>query len=234
MRTVPWFARDRFLVADGGRILVSCYEYPLASVFSLFMGLCDTAGNLVFLQEGVGTSGWSRDWQHPLHRIPVHRGSDVALQAGTPGVAKRSDRPGSAGQELLLLPGPQRHSRRRCERLIAAGAIRRTRRLILAVQGQLPGEGAELLRLDSYTLREVLWAGDGSGALLTDGEGKLYWVPAGDGRASLLPVTGAECFAGAAETRAAHPGRAAAVSTPFPPSWRSPHPGLPEGPSLSP
>jgi len=53
------------------------------------------------------------------------------------------------------------------------------------------GQGAAIVRLDSYTLREALWAGNGSGVLLVKGDGGLVWVPSNEGAASLLPVNGA-------------------------------------------
>lgn len=178
---------------DGGRILVSCYEYPLASVFSLFMGLCDTAGNLVFLQEGVGTSGWSRDGSTLFIGYPSIGGATSLCRLEPPEWQSVLIGQEVPARNYYFYQAPSVTPDGSVNVFIAGGSDPMDSDGFFSLyRVNSRGEGAELLRLDSYTLREVLWAADGSGALLTDGEGKLYWVPAGDGRASLLPVTGAE------------------------------------------
>lgn len=178
---------------DGGMILLSCYEYPLASVFSLFMGLCDTAGNLVFLQEGVGTSGWSRDGSTLFIGYPSVGGMESLCRLHAPEWQCSMIGEEVPARTYFFYQAPHVSPDGYVSVFIAGGPDP------MASDGSFSlyrvnsrGEGAAILRLDSYTLREALWSPDGSGVLLTDGDGKLFWIPGGEGPASLLPVNGAE------------------------------------------
>jgi hypothetical protein len=177
---------------DGSRLLVVCYDYPVQSAYHLAMGLKEVSGGLTILAEGVGGSGWS-----PL---------DGSLYIGYPGTGGTGSlcriQPPEWNCSLIGQEVPARSYFFYAFPFVASdGGV-----LVFIAGGADPmssdgsftlyrlnpdGTGASLLRLDSHTLSEALWAPDGSGALLVRSDGNLVWIPAGDGPAVLLPVDGA-------------------------------------------
>jgi hypothetical protein len=177
---------------DGTLVLVTCYDYPLESVYSVSTALKEVGGSLTVLREGVGNSAWSTDGQSLFIGFPSVGGQSSFCRLDAPEwrctmigeeVPARSyyfyGYPGVAQDGSVYI-------------FIAGGPDPMTTDGVYSLyRVDSRGEGPVILRLDSYTLREALWAGNGSGVLLVDGGGALVWVPANEGAASLLPVSGA-------------------------------------------
>lgn len=177
---------------DGGLVLVTCYDYPLDSVHSVFTALKEVGGSLTVLREGVGNSAWSADGQSLFMGFPSVGGQPSFCRLDAPEwnctmigeeVPARSyyfyGHPGVAQDGSVYI-------------FIAGGPDPMTTDGVYSLyRVDSRGEGAIILRLESYTLREALWADNGSGVLLCRDDGALVWVPADEGAASLLPVSGA-------------------------------------------
>ncbi len=177
---------------DGGLILVTCYDYPMESVYSISTALKEVGGSLTVLREGFGNSAWSADGQSLFIGFPTVGGQPSFCRLDAP-----EWRCNMIGEEVPArsyffygYPGVAQDGS--VYVFIAGGADPMTTDGVYSLyRVNSRGEGAVILRLDSYTLREALWAGNGSGVLLVKGDGALVWVPANEGSASLLPINGA-------------------------------------------
>ena len=177
---------------DGAMLLITCYDYPLESVYGVSTALKELGGSLTVLTEGVGTPAWSADGQSLFIGFPAVGGQQSFWRIDAPDwistmigeeVPARSyffyGYPGVAQDGSIFV-------------FIAGGADPMTTDGVYSLyRVDSRGQGANIVRLDSYTLREALWTGNGSGVLLVNGDGGLVWVPANESAASLLPVNGA-------------------------------------------
>jgi hypothetical protein len=177
---------------DGGLLLVTCYDYPLESVYGLSTALKETGGSLTILLEGEGNSAWAADGQSLFIGFPTVGGqqSFCRLEAPDWSCTMMGEEVPARSYYFYGYPCVARDGS--VFVFIAGGADPMTTDGVHSLyRVDSRGQGAAIVRLDSYTLREALWAGNGSGVLLVKGDGGLVWVPSNEGAASLLPVNGA-------------------------------------------
>lgn len=177
---------------DGSLLLVTCYGYPAQSVYDLAMGLKKVSGSLSVLREGVGGSGWSPRGDFLYIGYPGIGGTGSLCRLQPPEWSCSLIGQEVPAQSYFFYAYPFVASDGGVLVFIAGGTDPMSSDGSFTLYRINPdGTGASLLRLDSHTLTEALWAADGSGALLVRGDGNLVWIPAGDGPAVLLPVEGA-------------------------------------------
>jgi len=180
---------------DGTLILVTCYDYPLESVYGVSTALKTIDGSLSVLLEGVGNPAWNSDGKSLFIGFPTVGGqqSFCRLEAPEWRCALIGEEVPARSYFFYGYPGVAEDGS--VYVFIAGGADPMTTDGIFSLyRVDSSGEGANIARLDSYTLREALWAGNASGVLLVRGDGGLVWVPANEGAASLLPVNGASAL----------------------------------------
>ncbi|MFO7627573.1 MAG: hypothetical protein R6V62_09965 [Candidatus Fermentibacteraceae bacterium] len=174
---------------DGGLILVTCYDYPLESVYGVSTALKELGGSLTVLLEGQGNSAWSTDGQSLFIGFPTVGGQQSFCRLEAPDWNCTMIGEEVPARSYFFYGYPCVAQDGGVYVFIAGGADPMTTDGIYSLyRVDSRGEGPNIVRLDSYTLREALWAGNGSGVLLVKGDGGLVWVPANEGAASLLPV----------------------------------------------
>lgn len=177
---------------DGGLVLVTCYDYPLESVYSISMAIKELENNLIVLPEGVGNSAWSADGQSLFIGYPAVGGQQSFCRLDAPEWSCTMIGEEVPARSYYFYGYPCVAEDGSVFVFIAGGADPMTTDGICSLyRVDSRGEGATIVRLDSYTLREALWASNGTGVLLLKDDGGLVWVPANENAASLLPVSGA-------------------------------------------
>ena len=177
---------------DGVRLLVTCYDYPLESIYGVSMALKEMGGSLTILQEGIGTPGWKSDGQVLYIAYPRSGGRQSFCRLDAPEWSCTQIGEEVPSRSYYFYGYPNVAPDGSVQVLIASGADP------MASDGSFTlyrvnagGEGAAIIRIDSYTLSEALWSRTGNGLLIESSDGRLFWVPAGESAAVLLPVTGA-------------------------------------------
>lgn len=180
---------------DGGPVLVTCYDYPLESVHAVSTAFAELDGSLTILVDGRGNSAWSKDGQSLFMAFPGTGGRQSFCRLESPDWSCTMIGEEVPARSYFFYAYPHAASDGSILVFIAGGADAMTTDGVYSLyRTDSGGEGAALVRLDSYTLREALWAFDGSGVLLVKGDGGLVWVPSNEGSASLLPVSGASAL----------------------------------------
>lgn len=180
---------------DGGTVLATCYDYPLESVHAMSSALLEPDGSLTVIAGGPGNPAWSADGQLLFLAFPGIGGQQSFCRLEAPEWRCTMIGEEVPARSYFFYGYPYAARDGSVFVFIAGGADAMTTDGIHSLYRVEPGGGgAAIVRLDSYTLREALWADDGSGVLIVKGDGGLVWVPSNEGSASLLPVSGASCL----------------------------------------